>query len=177
MIKINLYSDGACSPNPGKGGWGAILQYEDGSTQELSLGYISTTNNRMELLGVINPLNFLVDKRSSLESYEIQIFSDSKYVVDAFNKGWLKKWVENNWRKSDDKPVLNQDLWEKLWGLMSVFNLKFNWVKGHGSNQFNIRCDELAVAARSLNGDLVEDLNYKKEIPKEKTPLFDIFEE
>ena len=139
MKTITLYTDGACSGNPGPGGWGAILEWE-GHEKELSGGEISTTNNRMELTGVIRGLEALK------EPCVVELYSDSKYVIDALEKGWALGWQKRGWVKSDKKPALNPDLWEKLLALCDIHTLRCHWVKGHAENEFNNRCDQLAVA-------------------------------
>lgn len=139
MKKVNIFTDGACSGNPGPGGWGVILDY-NGKEKELSGGSPETTNNKMELTAVIKGLEALK------ESCEVIITTDSKYVCDAINKGWLDKWVSNNWRKADKKPVLNIDLWETLLPLLKKHMVTFVWVKGHNDHPQNERCDKLAVA-------------------------------
>ena len=139
MKQITIYTDGACSGNPGPGGWAAILEY-NGREKELSGGEAHTTNNRMELTAVIEALKALK------EDCEVDLYSDSKYVIDALEKGWVYNWRRNNWVKSDKKPALNSDLWEALLGEMARHKVKLHWVKGHASNPKNNRCDELAVA-------------------------------
>ncbi len=139
MKQITIYTDGACSGNPGPGGWAAILEY-NGREKELSGGEAHTTNNRMELTAVIESLKALK------EDCEVDLYSDSKYVIDALEKGWVYNWRRNNWVKSDKKPALNSDLWEALLGEMARHKVKLHWVKGHASNPKNNRCDELAVA-------------------------------
>ncbi len=139
MKQITIYTDGACSGNPGPGGWAAILEY-NGREKELSGGEAHTTNNRMELTAVIEALKALK------EGCEVDLYSDSKYVIDALEKGWVYNWRRNNWVKSDKKPALNSDLWEALLGEMARHKVKLHWVKGHASNPKNNRCDELAVA-------------------------------
>lgn len=139
MKQITIYTDGACSGNPGPGGWAAILEY-NGREKELSGGEAHTTNNRMELTAVIEALKALK------EGCEVDLYSDSKYVIDALEKGWVYNWRRNNWVKSDKKPALNSDLWETLLGEMARHKVKLHWVKGHASNPKNNRCDELAVA-------------------------------
>ena len=137
--KVNIYTDGACSGNPGPGGWGAILEYE-GHEKELSGGEDTTTNNRMELTAVIQGL------RALKESCIVELYSDSKYVIDGLQKGWAVSWRKNGWKKSDKKPALNPDLWEILLNLTEKHNLHYHWVKGHAENPKNNRCDEMAVA-------------------------------
>lgn len=141
MKTVEIYTDGACSGNPGPGGWGAILRYA-GREKELSGAESMTTNNRMELLGVITALEAL------REPCVVELYSDSKYVIDALDKGWAVKWKKNGWKKPDKKPALNPDLWERLLALAEKHELHYHWVKGHAENVFNNRCDALAVAAR-----------------------------
>ena len=143
MKTVTLYTDGACSGNPGPGGWGAILEY-NGVEKELSGGEASTTNNRMELTAVIRGLEALK------EPCIVELYSDSKYVIDALEKGWAKSWQAKNWRKADKKPALNPDLWEKLLNLAEIHTLSYHWVKGHADNPKNNRCDELAVEQSQL---------------------------
>ncbi|MBE6911197.1 MAG: ribonuclease HI [Ruminococcaceae bacterium] len=139
MKKITIYTDGACSGNPGPGGWGAILEY-NGHMKELSGGEEMTTNNRMELTGVIESLLALK------EPCEVSLFTDSRYVVDAIEKEWVYKWRDNGWMRNKKEKALNPDLWEVLLSLLEVHKVTFNWVKGHATNPKNNRCDELAVA-------------------------------
>ena len=139
MKTVTLYTDGACSGNPGPGGWGAILEYQ-GTEKELSGGESSTTNNRMELTAVIQGLSALK------EPCIVELYSDSKYVIDGLSKGWAASWRKNGWKKSDKKPALNPDLWEKLLNLTEIHSLRYHWVKGHAENPKNNRCDALAVA-------------------------------
>lgn len=146
MKTVTLYTDGACSGNPGPGGWGAILSY-NGVEKELSGGEANTTNNRMELLAVISGLEALK------EPCCVELYSDSKYVIDGLSKGWAVSWRKNNWRKADKKPALNPDLWERLLDLVEKHRLSYHWVKGHADNPYNNRCDQLAVA---------ESLKYKE---------------
>lgn len=147
MKTITLYTDGACSGNPGPGGWGAILEWE-GHEKELSGGEISTTNNRMELTGVIRGLEALK------EPCVVELYSDSKYVIDALEKGWAAGWQKRGWVKSDKKPALNPDLWQRLLELCQVHQVRCHWVKGHAENPKNNRCDELAVAQwKRLKGE------------------------
>ncbi|MCD7859217.1 MAG: ribonuclease HI [Firmicutes bacterium] len=139
MKTVNLYTDGACSGNPGPGGWGAILEC-DGVEKELSGGEASTTNNRMELTAVISGLRAL--KRPCI----VELFSDSKYVIDALAKGWAKGWRARGWVKADRQKALNPDLWEELLRLAEQHEIHCHWVKGHAENEKNNRCDALAVA-------------------------------
>lgn len=138
MKKVILYTDGACSGNPGSGGYAAILLY-NGNSKEISGGERETTNNRMELSAMIAGLEALK------EPCEVELYSDSKYVIDSIEKGWVYSWRNNNWRKSDKKPALNRDLWEKLLMLLEIHKVSFVWVKGHAGNTYNERCDTLAV--------------------------------
>ncbi len=139
MKEVILYTDGACSGNPGPGGWGAILIYK-GLEKELSGGEKSTTNNRMELTAVIRGLEALK------ESCVVELYSDSKYVVDALQKGWAVGWRRRGWKRADNKPALNPDLWQRLLELTELHRVKLHWVKGHAENPYNERCDKLAVA-------------------------------
>lgn len=142
--QVYIFSDGACSGNPGPGGYGVILRCE-GREKELSGGEHQTTNNRMELMGVITGLEALK------YPCKVTIQTDSKYVVDGIEKGWAKSWKKNNWIKSDKKPALNTDLWEKLLKLLEIHEVKFTWIKGHAGHPENERCDRLAVEQRDLN--------------------------
>ena len=135
---VEIFTDGACSGNPGPGGYGAILKYGE-HIKELSGGEEQTTNNRMELTAVITALEALK------EPCLVILTTDSKYVVDGIEKGWAKSWRENGWKKKDKKPALNPDLWGRLLDLLEVHEVKFNWVKGHAGHPENERCDELAV--------------------------------
>ena len=139
MKTVTLYTDGACSGNPGPGGWGAILEFQ-GVEKELSGGESSTTNNRMELTAVIAGLSALK------EPCIVELYSDSKYVIDGLSKGWAVSWRKNGWKKADKKPALNPDLWEKLLDLTAIHQMHYHWVKGHADNPKNNRCDEMAVA-------------------------------
>ena len=141
MKTVEIYTDGACSGNPGPGGWGAILRY-NGVEKELSGGEAQTTNNRMELTGVIMALLALK------ESCVVELYSDSKYVIDALEKGWAWGWRKKGWVKSDKKPALNPDLWEPLLILPMQLEMHSHWVKGHAQNEYNNRCDALAVSMR-----------------------------
>ena len=147
MKKIEIFTDGACSGNPGPGGWGAILRY-NGVEKELSGGEENTTNNRMELTAVIQALKALK------EPCEVILTTDSKYVCDGINLGWARSWQSNNWRKADKKPALNVDLWESLLDALDKHNVEFRWVKGHAGHPENERCDKLAVEFYTkLKGD------------------------
>ena len=139
MKIVTIYTDGACSGNPGPGGWGAILEWQ-GHEKELSGGEAQTTNNRMELTAVIRSLALLK------EPCIVELYSDSKYVVDAIDKGWLYGWQKKGWIKADKKPVLNVDLWQRLLPELKRHDVHLHWVKGHAENEKNNRCDQLAVA-------------------------------
>ena len=138
MKQVEIFTDGACSGNPGKGGWGAVLRYQN-AERELCGGAPDTTNNRMELTAVIEALSALK------EPCEVTLTTDSKYVVDAIQKGWVYGWKKNGWRKADKKPALNIDLWEALLPLLEKHTVSFVWVKGHAGHPENERCDALAV--------------------------------
>ena len=138
MKKIEIFTDGACSGNPGPGGWGAVLRY-NGIEKRLSGGAPNTTNNRMELTGVIESLRVLK------EPCEVLLTSDSKYVCDAISKGWAKSWEKNGWKKADKKPALNTDLWDALLRLLEIHRVSVHWVKGHAGHPENELCDRLAV--------------------------------
>ena len=142
--RVEIFTDGACSGNPGPGGYGAILKYGE-HIKELSGGEEQTTNNRMELTAVIVALEALKEPCSVL------LTTDSKYVVDGIEKGWAKSWRENGWKKKDKKPALNPDLWGRLLDILEVHEVKFNWVKGHAGHPENERCDELAVSFYTEN--------------------------
>lgn len=136
---VDIFTDGACSGNPGPGGYGVILRYK-GVNKELSGGEPNTTNNRMELTAVLTALAILK------EPCVVELYSDSKYVVDAIEKGWLYGWQKKGWIKADKKPVLNVDLWQQLLPLLARHDVRLHWVKGHAENEKNNRCDQLAVA-------------------------------
>jgi len=140
MKNVKIYTDGACSGNPGPGGYGVILKF-NGIEKTFSKGFKDTTNNRMELHAVIAGLNSLKEK------CKVQIYSDSKYIVDAVNNGWALRWKRNNWKRNKKEYALNPDLWDKLLGLISQHEIQFIWVKGHAGHDENERCDKLAVAA------------------------------
>ena len=138
MKTVTVYTDGACSGNPGPGGWAAILMYGP-HKKELSGGEAETTNNRMELTAVLRALEALK------EPCEVELWSDSKYVIDGLSKGWARSWRAKGWVKSDKKPALNPDLWGPLLDQTDRHTLRYHWVKGHAENEWNNRCDELAV--------------------------------
>ena len=139
--KINIYSDGACLSNPGPGGYCSILTYKN-AEKIISGGDIDTTNNRMELLAAISGLEAVKD----IDNCEVDLYTDSKYVVDGIEKGWAKNWRRNNWIKSDRNPALNPELWEKLLNAIERLNnnVNFIWLKGHNGHEYNERCDETA---------------------------------
>jgi ribonuclease HI len=139
MKQVDIYTDGACSGNPGPGGWGAVIVFRS-VEKELSGGEAKTTNNRMELSAVIAALETL------REPCDVTLYSDSKYIIDAVKRGWAKSWKKNNWIKSDKKPAQNSDLWERLLGLCDIHTLTPVWVRGHNGHEYNERCDRLAVA-------------------------------
>ena len=138
MRYVEIFTDGACSGNPGPGGWGAVLRYGD-KEKELCGGEKNTTNNRMELTAVIKALSALK------EPCQVKLTTDSKYVVDSINLGWARSWQKNGWRKADKKPALNAELWEQLLSLLDIHTVEFVWVKGHAGHPENERCDALAV--------------------------------
>lgn len=144
---VYIFSDGACSGNPGPGGYGVILRCGE-KEKELSGGESDTTNNRMELSGVIAGLEALKCP------CKVFLQTDSKYVVDGIEKGWAKSWQRNNWIKSDKKPALNKDLWERLLKLLDIHEVKFLWIKGHAGHAENERCDRLAVMERDRQRSL-----------------------
>jgi ribonuclease HI len=153
-MSVVVYTDGSSRHNPGNGGYGAVLLYTDPAgkthTRELSQGYRHTTNNRMELMGVIAALEALARPCS------VEVHSDSKYVVDAFNQHWIDGWLRRGWKTAEKKPVMNMDLWNRLLVAMAPHDVSFIWVKGHAGHDLNERCDELATLA--ADGDaLVED--------------------
>ena len=144
MKCVEIFSDGACSGNPGPGGWGAILRC-DGYEKEISGGEAHTTNNRMELTGVIQALSALK------YPCKVRVTTDSRYVVDGITKGWAQSWKKRGWKKSDGKPALNPELWERLLELLAIHDVEFAWIKGHAGHEENERCDRLAVAQRDLH--------------------------
>ena len=141
MKEVKLYTDGACSGNPGPGGYGAILIYNN-IEKEISGSEANTTNNKMEIMAVIKGLEMLK------EPCKVTVYSDSAYVVNAIDKGWIYSWKKNNWKKADKKEVKNIDLWEKMIKLLETHEVNFIKVKGHSDNEYNNRCDKLAVKAR-----------------------------
>ena len=155
LLKVDIYTDGAARGNPeGPGGYGTILRYTDSKGQvherELSGGYVKTTNNRMELMAAIVGLEALT------KPCDVNLYSDSKYLTDAFNQGWIDNWVKNNWKSASKQPVKNPELWTRLLKAKENHKVTFIWVKGHDGHEFNERCDKLATSA--ADGDnLMED--------------------
>lgn len=137
MEKVIIYTDGACSGNPGPGGWGTVLMYKD-SKKEISGGAKNTTNNIMELTAVVEGLKLLKFP------CEVELYSDSAYIVNAFNQGWIYNWKKKNWKTADGKEVKNKEIWQELYELTQIHKVIFNKVKGHSDNEYNNRCDELA---------------------------------
>ena len=155
MGTVKIFTDGAARGNPdGPGGYGVILQYTDNKgvlhEKEISQGYIKTTNNRMELMAAIVGLEAL--NRPCM----VELYSDSKYLVDAFNQGWIDNWIANDWKRKATGPVKNVDLWKRLLKALDIHKVKFVWVKGHDGHPENERCDKLAVKA-AMSGSLIED--------------------
>ena len=159
LSEIDIYTDGACANNPGKGGYGVVLMYKDSTgkmhEKHLSKGFNLTTNNRMELLAVVDALNSLK------KPCKIKLYSDSKYVVDAINQKWLDGWIKKNWKLGTSNPVKNIDLWKKFLEAKKPHEIEFIWVKGHNSNKYNELCDKLAVVARSKE-NLLEDIGFSQ---------------
>ncbi|WP_165252416.1 ribonuclease HI [Adlercreutzia sp. ZJ304] len=158
MKQVTLYSDGSARGNPGNGGYGALLLYKgaDGKNYEmrLSKGFRLTTNNRMEILGVIAALEVLN------QPCKVDVYTDSQYVCNAFNKGWIAKWQDCGWKKTKSTPIKNVDLWKRLLLAMTPHNVTFNWVRGHAGNNYNEECDRLATeAADSRNLEI--DIEYE----------------
>ena len=156
MKKVTIYTDGGCSGNPGPGGYGAVLLYEN-NRKEISEGYRLTTNNRMEMLACIKALEILK------YPCEINLFSDSKYVINGIEKGWAKKWEANNWKRNKNEMAKNPDLWSRLLRLCETHNVTFTWVKGHAGNKENERCDELTNIVRASD-NLQIDKGHNKQI-------------
>jgi len=154
LKKVTIYTDGACCGNPGPGGYGAVLIFGQHQKQ-ISEGFRKTTNNRMEMLAAIKALQMLK------ESCDVEIISDSKYLVDAVTKGWAKKWKSKNWMRTPKEKAKNADLWKILLELLNNHQAKFTWVKGHAGNQYNEICDELATSA--TKGKLLVDKEFERE--------------
>lgn len=157
-MKVTIYSDGSALGNPGSGGFGTLIEYVDSQKmlhkREFSAGYKLTTNNRMELMGVITGFEALT------KPCEVTVISDSKYVIDAFNKKWIEGWKKNGWKNSKNEPVKNPDLWERLLKAIEPHNVTFIWVKGHNGHTQNERCDKLATTA-AKGTDLLDDTDYQ----------------
>ena len=151
--RIEIYTDGGAINNPGPGGYGVVL-IADGEARELSGGYLHTTNNRMELMACIKGIEALATREMP-----VALFSDSSYVVNGVSKGWARGWRKRGWLKSDGKPAVNPDLWERLLDLIQGLDISFHWVKGHAGHPLNERCDQLAVQ-RARGGDLIADEGY-----------------
>jgi ribonuclease HI len=152
---VLIHTDGACLGNPGPGGYGAVLSHR-GRSKELSGGFRLTTNNRMEILAVIVAVEALK------KTCEVQVVTDSQYVRNAIEKGWLARWKKNGWRTSDKKDVKNRDLWERLDQALAAHRVSFGWVRGHSGHPENERCDQLAKAA-AMGQDLAEDSGYVRQ--------------
>lgn len=155
QANVTIYTDGACLKNPGPGGYGAVLVHGD-RVKEISKGFPDTTNNRMELLGVISALEALK------YPCKVQIYTDSQYIARAINHGWLDKWQRNGWKTSNRNEVKNRDLWQKMINLLSRHQVEFKWIKGHSGDMYNERCDVLAKdAARQADAARARKLNMK----------------
>lgn len=155
LKQITIYTDGACIGNPGPGGYGVVMLYDD-HREEMSEGFRETTNNRMELLAVIKALEALSER------YRVTVYSDSKYVVDAMSKGWAHRWRSNGWRRNKKEMALNPDLWERLLARSEQHEVEFRWVRGHNGDPGNERCDYLATSA-ARNGNLLVDHIYESQ--------------
>lgn len=151
MKNVEIYTDGACSGNPGPGGYGVIIKY-NGSEKILSQGFKKTTNNRMELRAVIAGLEILKER------CRVKVFSDSKYIIDAIKNGWAIRWQRNGWKRNKREYALNPDLWQKLLDLIKNHEVDFIWVKGHAGHDENERCDALAVAATAQSNLIVDKI-------------------
>lgn len=149
MRKVEIFTDGACSGNPGPGGFGVVLRY-NGVEKEISGGFKNTTNNRMEIMGAIAGLESLK------EPCEVTVTTDSQYLVNSIEKGWVRKWKSNGWMRNSKEKALNRDLWERLLASLDKHKVRFQWIRGHNGHSENERCDKLAVAAAS-GSDLPED--------------------
>lgn len=169
---LKIYTDGACLGNPGKGGFAWILIRGDIEYRH-SESNPNTTNNRMELMAIISALSYFDSKKTSNKKYKIEIYSDSQYVVDSINKGWLNSWQKNGWKKSNKEPVKNQDLWEQLALFLNKYEFVFHWVKGHSGDLFNEQCDQMANNAAIQQSPVVHEIintknNSKPKLPKQK---------
>lgn len=154
-MKVHIYTDGSAKGNPGAGGYGTVISYEDSRGKhcvvEFSQGYVNTTNNRMELMGAIAGLEALE------KSCEVEIISDSKYLVDAFQQNWIESWIKNDWRRGKKEPVKNVDLWKRLLQAMETHTVTFTWIKGHNGHPQNERCDYLATIAADGEDLLIDE--------------------
>lgn len=157
---IELFSDGSADPNPGVGGYGIILRY-NGISKEFSCGYSLTTNNRMEIMGIVCGLEKLKTKSN------VQVYTDSSYVVKAIKDKWLEAWIRRGWKTSTGTPVQNVDLWKRLYEMLEKHNVVFNWIKGHAGHPENERCDILAKSSYENNKSLCVDEGYE---PEKKAP-------
>ena len=153
MTKIDIYTDGACLGNPGPGGIGIVLLYNE-LEKKLSYGFLDTTNNRMEMLAIIVAL------KSLKKPCNIDLYSDSRYVIDALTKGWVLKWQANNWMRNNKDPALNVDLWEIMLDVMKGHRVNFIWVKGHSGNKYNEICDKLAQSAAEKGDFTLSDIEF-----------------
>jgi ribonuclease HI len=151
LTPVTIYTDGACSQNPGPGGYGVVILYDDDRRVELSAGYRMTTNNRMEMMAAIAGL------RSLGEPSKVLLYSDSRYVVDAISKGWAEKWKAKGWQRNAKEKAKNPDLWEEMLNLCKKHQVTFQWVKAHAGNKENERCDRLAVMATKTDATLVDE--------------------
>ena len=158
MTRVNVYTDGSSRGNPGPGGYGAVIEFTDSKgqlfTKELSCGYRLTTNNRMEMMAVISALEALN------RPCQIELYSDSKYIIDCFNQHWIDSWVRKGWKRGKNEAVKNVDLWKRLLKAASPHQISWNWVKGHAGHPQNERCDSLATQAADSE-DLIEDNGYQ----------------
>ncbi len=157
LKKVNIYIDGACSGNPGPGGYGIVLEY-NGKKVEKSGGFSNTTNNRMEIMAAIVALESLTEKCS------VRIFSDSQYLVNAMTKGWVQRWKANGWMRNRKEKAINPDLWERMLKLCDSHEVEFNWIRGHEGHEENERCDQLAKTAAARTG-LPVDTGYRQSVP------------
>lgn len=166
---LKIYTDGACLGNPGKGGFAWILIRGDIEYRH-SESNPNTTNNRMELMAIISALAYFDSKKTSNKKYKIEIYSDSNYVVDAINKGWLHSWQKNGWKKSNKEPVKNQDLWEQLVVFLNKYDFVFNWIKGHNGDLYNEQCDQMANTAAMQQSPVYHEIINLKDNSKPKLP-------
>ncbi len=165
MKEVDIYTDGACQGNPGPGGYGVVLLWGE-HCKELSGGYRRTTNNRMELLAVIEGLAALQEK------CKVRVYSDSKYVIDALAKGWAAKWRKNGWRRNKREAAINPDLWKRLLDLCEGHDMTYQWVKGHSGNRENERCDRLATQAAAQSNLPADEPYERASLAAQRTGLF-----